>query len=315
MKYTPAEVQALWRDKGAAYRDPVTGAFGYPVVDRDDLATAHAAADPADEKLQRYLDRREKFLDQEDARAKDSNGDDTTKDSDGTDGQRPAKAKKKRKPTKRPQPGKTTSDNQQDGSSSGGNPNATGVADGSGSLSSTLPITLRASGSPLVLETLASKYSLDYHVHDALGSYVERMAPNACRDATIDGCVYLLNHQGMPLARCPATMTITDGPDALRCRAVLSDTQTGRDVYEACRRGDLTQASIGFLCGEDEWNSNYTQRLIKKIDRLADISIVNQPANPGTSVTVAARSAGDDADRRRGQEWARMELRRVRSRA
>ena len=311
MRYDQLVIDALGK-VGKAFRTP-DGSYAHPVVDLDDLKAAREAADPDDEALQRYLDRRERELDE-----RDKGGDETVTDSDVTDGQKPQKSPARKKKGKRPKPSKVESDAQQDGSSSSGNPNAAGVADGSGSLASRLPVTVRAAGSSaggLVLEGAPIIYNVAYQVYErSLGSFLEVMAPGACTRVLGENqsTVFLFDHRGLPLARVPTTLSLWDTPAALQCRAVLDpDNQTAADLYRAVARGDVHQMSVGMIVGDDEFSRDGAKRVVKRIDQLLDCSAVTNPASPRTWIKVAATGA----DRQRGRAWAQSEIRRVRHRA
>ncbi len=75
------------------------------------------------------------------------------------------------------------------------------------------------------------------------------------------------------------------------------DTQAGRDLLTAIRRGDIDQSSFSFTVATDgdkwEMESNsageeITKRTITKVERLYDVSPVTYPAYP--DATVALRS-------------------------
>jgi phage head maturation protease len=95
---------------------------------------------------------------------------------------------------------------------------------------------------------------------------------------------------------------------------VPSDTQAGRDVCAAVSRGDVSQMSIVFVCGDDECGSGYATQLIKRIDDLIDVSAVGNPASPTTWIK-AAGAADEPAGRRAGRELARARLRKLKRRA
>ncbi len=60
------------------------------------------------------------------------------------------------------------------------------------------------------------------------------------------------------------------------------------NLVESVGRGDIDQMSFGFTVADEAWNEDYTERTIKKINRLYDVSVVTEPAYPDT--TVALRS-------------------------
>jgi len=45
----------------------------------------------------------------------------------------------------------------------------------------------------------------------------------------------------------------------------------------------VSQMSVGFVVGEDEWNRSGTARAVTRIERLIDVSAVRDPASTTTS--------------------------------
>jgi Escherichia/Staphylococcus phage prohead protease len=208
-------------------------------------------------------------------------------------------------------------DDADDGSSAVGTVTATGIADGSGSLSSAEPLEIRSievravgDGGQMVLEGTPIVYNVAYEVYDRHGAFSEVMAPGVCRDVMSQPTTFLYNHDGLVLARAPGTLTLTDTPRALRCRAVLNDTQASRDLYAAVLRGDVHQMSIGMIVADDEWRQDYTQRLVKRLANLIDVSAVATPASPSTHIAVV-RSEDELARQRRRRAAALQEIRRI----
>ena len=234
-----------------------------------------------------------------------------------------------------PEQAAVTGDDADDGTSSGGN--APGLSDGTGSLSGTEPHEgrkgrwsardhearasvrdheVRASieDGEMALSGSAIIYSAPYTVYDQPGAFTEIMARGAAAGCVRQPVTFLYNHRGMVLARVPGTLTLVDTPRALTCRATLDPGNSDAiNLYRAVERGDVTTMSIGFICGDDEWNSTYTTRLVKRIASLIDVSAVMTAASPTTSVQVA-RSADELAYARRRRAEARRELRRIKER-
>ena len=141
---------------------------------------------------------------------------------------------------------------------------------------------IEVSGRPIV-------YNTPYTVHDALGSFQETMKPGVVSQliGSCD-CRFLLNHSSefIPLARTTSrTLVLSDGPDALRFSATLDPRQTlANDLAVAIERGDISAMSIGFQVAEDEWNDDYSKRIITRFAALHDVSAVTYPASPTTSI-------------------------------
>lgn len=70
-------------------------------------------------------------------------------------------------------------------------------------------------------------------------------------------------------------------------------TALGDELLEYLRRGEITASSFAFTVAEDEWinNDGNVYRIVKKVERLYDVSPVFEPAYQATS--VAQRKAED----------------------
>lgn len=106
---------------------------------------------------------------------------------------------------------------------------------------------------------------------------------------------FLINHEGMPLARTRSgTLTLRADNTGLEAEAeVDSRDPFGQALRVKMERGDLDQMSFGFRVTRQAWNEDYTERDITEVNLdHGDVSIVNIPANPATSMSiVSARSA------------------------
>jgi len=136
-------------------------------------------------------------------------------------------------------------------------------------------------------------------IHDPAGEYTETIMRGALDNADLSDVHLFVNHNSaaIPLARVPKTMQINVDPAGMTFRAVLPNTEAGREAHEAVKRGDLAHMSFAFTVapGGDSWQGN--NRTINRIDKVLECSIVAFPAYPQTS--VEARAAQKDADNRR----------------
>ncbi|BFL46124.1 phage major capsid protein [Lactonifactor longoviformis] len=123
-----------------------------------------------------------------------------------------------------------------------------------------------------------------------MGGYTEFIAGNALDGVDLDNITLLVNHNGtgIPLARSPKTLTLTVSETGLEMRAQLPDTEQGRSVYEAVRRGDLSEMSFAFDIAEYAFDEQKRECTITKIAAVYEISIVNRAAYPQTSVQARA---------------------------
>ena len=106
------------------------------------------------------------------------------------------------------------------------------------------------------------------------------------------------DHQGHVYARnSNNTLALADDEHGFSCRADLSGTAIGRQLYEEIDGGYTTKMSFGFtisskeqLIIENEDGSVTVLETITGVKKLYDVSAVSLPANPGTEIE-ATRSA------------------------
>ena len=158
-------------------------------------------------------------------------------------------------------------------------------------------------GSPIV-------YDQPYTVRDSLGEFSETMSPGVVSDIidTCD-CRYLINHDGMPLARTVSgTLKLIDTPTSLRYEAHLdARSQLANDLAVAVERGDVSQMSCGFIVAADTWEDDWTVRTVEKFGQLLDISAVTYPASPTTSVELQQRAFFESVEQAFPESRARLE--------
>lgn len=101
---------------------------------------------------------------------------------------------------------------------------------------------------------------------------------------------FLINHNDLPLARTPKTMTL--GEDA---RGLLVDAKFDKEdpdvrrLVPKMRRGDIDQMSFAFRTIEDKWRREPGMdiRELHEVDiNDGDVSIVTYPAYPATEASL-----------------------------
>lgn len=129
-------------------------------------------------------------------------------------------------------------------------------------------------------------YDVSYRVGGSgPAGFDEVMVKGAARQAAATSDVRLLaNHDGLPLARTASgTLELRDRDEGLYARAILDGSAPMvRDVISAMQRGDLNEMSLAFTVADQRWNDSYTERRIRRLERLYDVSVVTYPANPAT---------------------------------
>jgi len=147
----------------------------------------------------------------------------------------------------------------------------------------------------MTLTGYASVINEPYDVHDTLGVYSEVVRPGAFYRTLADGadCVFLLQHEGAPLARTrPGTLRLTEDSTGLHLEAKLDPANpVAAMVRSAVDRGDLDAFSFAFKATTQRWSSDYQHRELLGVDlNGGDTSIVAFAANPATGGSAAFRS-------------------------
>lgn len=129
------------------------------------------------------------------------------------------------------------------------------------------------------------------------GAFMERIEPGAFRDAVgRDDVVFLVNHDGLPLARSRAgqgTLTLREDERGLYMETVLDGEDPDvRAITGKMKRGDLDKMSFAFRAEVEEWDESgdLPVRTIKQA-RLYDVSVVTSPAYEGTEIGLRSLEA------------------------
>lgn len=112
-----------------------------------------------------------------------------------------------------------------------------------------------------------------------------------------DDVRFLLNHDGLPLARTKSrTLTLAADDLGLFIDVPTLDLSnpSAQELRSGLLRGDVDQMSWAFMVTRQEWNEDYTERRILEA-RMFDVSAVTYPANPAT--IIGARNAEPTAQR------------------
>jgi HK97 family phage prohead protease len=130
---------------------------------------------------------------------------------------------------------------------------------------------------------------------------------------------FLINHDGMPLARTKSgTLRLAEDERGLRIDATLDPTDPDvQRLIPKMKRGDLSQMSFGFRTLKDAWRQEGADQIreLHAVD-LFDVSAVTYPAYQSTEVALrslaAVRSAQPVADPL-AAHWARLEIEQLRA--
>lgn len=141
-----------------------------------------------------------------------------------------------------------------------------------------------------------SGYAAVFNQRTDIGGYfMEVIERGAFTDAIgRDDVVFLINHEGLPLARTRSgTLTLTEDDHGLRMETVLDGSDPDvQSIIGKMRRGDLDKMSFAFFPEVQEWDETTVPplRSIKKA-RLYDVSIVTKPAYEGTDIGLRSLEA------------------------
>lgn len=125
---------------------------------------------------------------------------------------------------------------------------------------------------------------------DIGGYFREVIAPGAFDEAIgRDDVVFLINHEGLPLARTRSgTLKLSQDDKGLRMETVLdAEDPDVQSIITKMKRGDLDKMSFAFWPEVQQWDESgdIPVRTIRKA-RLFDVSIVTTPAYDGTSIAL-----------------------------
>lgn len=145
----------------------------------------------------------------------------------------------------------------------------------------------------IILEGYAATFEpYDCNGGPNLGGWIEQLSHD-CFDETLGkqpDLQLLINHGGEPLARTKSgTMRLSADRHGLRVWAKLdaSDPDVKR-LIPKMRRGDMDEMSFAFRVTDQDWDTSYTHRTIRRLTlEKGDVSVVNYGMNPGTRAMLA----------------------------
>lgn len=148
-----------------------------------------------------------------------------------------------------------------------------------------LPVEVRSDDNGLTVEGYAAVFNQEA---DIGGMFREKIAPGAFTDAIgRDDVVFLINHDGLPLARTRSgTLQLEQDDHGLKMRTTLDpDDPDVRSIVGKMKRGDLDKMSFAFAPEVQEWDDSGDMpvRTIRQA-ALYDVSIVTSPAYDGTEI-------------------------------
>ncbi len=154
------------------------------------------------------------------------------------------------------------------------------------------PAEIRADDEGIKVSGYAAVFN---QITDIGGYFREVIAPGAFTDAVgRDDVVFLINHDGLPLARTRSgTLILRQDDTGLFMETTLdADDSDVQSITGKMKRGDLDKMSFAFIPEIEEWDEtgDTPLRTIVKA-QLFDVSIVTTPAYDGTSIGMRSLEA------------------------
>lgn len=173
-----------------------------------------------------------------------------------------------------------------------------------------LPAEIRADDDGILVEGYAAVFGEETNIG---GFFREKIERGAFADAIgRDDVVFLINHEGLPLARTRSgTLTLKEDDHGLHISTRLdpADPDVAR-ITGKMKRGDLDKMSFAFWPDVQEWDEegDIPLRTVKKAS-LHDVSIVTTPAYDGTDIGLRNLEAARKEKRKQNFSAARLRMR------
>lgn len=167
------------------------------------------------------------------------------------------------------------------------------------------------------VEGFATTFNDPYLLWEDAGyKFFEQVDRAAFDGADMSDVIFQHNHEGKCFARTKMragtapTLILEPQESGLFIAADLGMIAEGREEYAAITGGLVYQMSFAFTVAEDEivelGDYEYL-RTIKAIKKVYDVSSVDMPANPNTSIDTLTRAAFEGFIEARAQEVRRIE--------
>jgi uncharacterized protein len=158
-------------------------------------------------------------------------------------------------------------------------------------------------------------YAVVFNATTDLGWFTEEIDKDAFNECDMSDVYLLFNHDenNVLAGTANGSLQLKIDERGLFQTSKIIDTSTGEDIFKLVKNGLIKKMSFGFSIdgnGGEEWISNEKKdhRIIKKINKLFDVSLVTYPAYNQTS--AYARNLNDDLAneyKRRKEQDKKME--------
>lgn len=155
-----------------------------------------------------------------------------------------------------------------------------------------IPAEIRADADGVKVEGYAAVFGQETNI----GGYFREVIEKGAFSEAIgrDDVVFLINHEGLPLARTRSgTLTLTEDDHGLKMATTLDPEDPDvKSIVGKMKRGDLDKMSFAFIPEVQEWDESgdVPLRTIKRAS-LYDVSVVTTPAYDGTEIGLRCLEA------------------------
>lgn len=159
-----------------------------------------------------------------------------------------------------------------------------------------------------------SGYAAVFGQETDIGGYFREVIEKGAFKEAIgrDDVVFLINHEGLPLARTSSkTLVLSEDDHGLKMETSLDpDDPDVKSIVGKMKRGDLSKMSFAFYPDVEEWDDtgDTPLRTIKQAS-LADVAIVTKPAYDGTEIGLRTLEAHKKASKKKNYDAAAARLR------
>ena len=150
----------------------------------------------------------------------------------------------------------------------------------------------------MTLEGYAIVFNQETLIGDEEYGFLEEINRTALQDTLMKDVPMKYNHMDsfLIIARTKnKSLSLSVDNIGLKVHADLLDTQSNQDIYKMVRSGLLDKMSFAFTVEEQTWNKEgkIPKRIITKIGRLYDVSVVDTPAYDSTSIYARSLESMD----------------------
>lgn len=150
----------------------------------------------------------------------------------------------------------------------------------------------------MILEGYPITFKQETLIGDEEWGWIESIDPHALDESDMRDCCLKYNHNDTSpiMARTRnGSLVLTADDKGVHMRAELIDTQSNKDFYKMVKAGLLDKMSFAFTVDDEEidYNSHPMKRVIKRIGKLFDVSVVDIPAYDSTSLIARSKAMAE----------------------